>query len=116
MAGKINRPREEWETHLWARVAVMYLGKMVELIGRDALYRETLHPYTKALLFAIPVPHPEIKRDRTILKGDVPSPLNPPKDCRFHTCCPIAVAQCSQAEPEFKEVRPSHWMACWLVE
>ncbi|MEN9563882.1 MAG: hypothetical protein RIR73_2126 [Chloroflexota bacterium] len=102
--------------HISDRVAVMYLGKMVELTDRESLYREPLHPYTKALLSAIPVPHPNVKRERTILKGDVPSPLNPPKGCRFHTRCPIAVAQCSQQEPEFKEVRPGHWVACFLAE
>ena len=102
--------------HISDRVGVMYLGKMVELANRDDLFREPLHPYTKALMSAIPIPHPNVKRERTILKGDVPSPLNPPKGCRFHTRCPIAVAKCSQDEPVFREARPAHWTACWLVE
>ena len=102
--------------HISDRVGVMYLGKIVELSNRDDLFREPLHPYTKALMSAIPIPHPNVKRERTILKGDVPSPLHPPKGCRFHTRCPVAVAKCSVDEPEFREARPAHWAACWLVE
>jgi peptide/nickel transport system ATP-binding protein/oligopeptide transport system ATP-binding protein len=102
--------------HVSDRVAVMYLGKMVELTTRDELFRNALHPYTKALMSAIPVPNPRLKRQRTILKGDVPSPLNPPRGCRFHPRCPVAIEKCSHEEPEFKEVSADHWVACWLVE
>jgi peptide/nickel transport system ATP-binding protein/oligopeptide transport system ATP-binding protein len=102
--------------HVSDRVAVMYLGKMVELAAREELYRKPLHPYTIALMSAIPVPNPRLKRERTILKGDVPSPLNPPKGCRFHPRCPVAMEICSQEEPQFKELLPDHWVACWVAE
>ena len=102
--------------HVSDRVAVMYLGKMVELTTREELFRNALHPYTQALMSAIPVPNPRLRRERVILKGDVPSPLNPPKGCRFHPRCPIAIAKCSQEEPQFKELAPEHWVACWVAE
>jgi oligopeptide/dipeptide ABC transporter ATP-binding protein len=102
--------------HVSDRVAVMYLGKMVELATREELYRKPLHPYTMALMSAIPVPNPRLKRERTILKGDVPSPLNPPKGCRFHPRCPVAMEICSLEEPVFKELLPDHWVACWVAE
>jgi oligopeptide/dipeptide ABC transporter ATP-binding protein len=100
--------------HISDRVAVMYLGKMVELTGRDELFANPLHPYTKALMSAIPIPDPLLKRERTILKGDVPSPLNPPSGCRFHPRCPIVdMSICPLQEPEFREILPDHWVACW---
>ena len=102
--------------HISDRVAVMYLGKMVELTGRDELFANPLHPYTKALMSAIPIPDPTLKRERLILKGDVPSPLNPPKGCRFHPRCPIADKICSEQEPTFREVLPDHFVACWMVD
>jgi oligopeptide/dipeptide ABC transporter ATP-binding protein len=102
--------------HISDRVAVMYLGKIVELTTRDELYRNAKHPYTKALLSAIPLPKPRLKRERTLLKGDIPSPINPPTGCRFHTRCPLARDICSQEEPDFREVQINHWVACWLAD
>jgi oligopeptide transport system ATP-binding protein len=103
--------------HICSRVAVMYLGVIMELAQRDELYENPLHPYTKALLSAVPVPDPKAARagQRIVLEGDVPSPINPPPGCRFHTRCPIAEAVCSQDRPEWRDVGGGHQVACHLA-
>jgi oligopeptide transport system ATP-binding protein len=97
------------------RVGVMYLGHMVELADSDELYNNPLHPYTKALLSAIPIPDPKKKSKRIPLTGEIPSPVNPPNGCRFHTRCPLVTERCKQEIPEFREVLPSHYVACHEV-
>jgi oligopeptide/dipeptide ABC transporter ATP-binding protein len=101
--------------HISDRVAVMYLGKIVELAPRAPLYEQALHPYTQALLSAIPIPDPKVKRERSLLQGDVPSPVNPPPGCRFHTRCPQATDRCRVEVPSLNALAPEHFVACHLA-
>lgn len=101
--------------HLCSRIGVMYLGSLVELAPRDELFRHPLHPYTQALLSAIPIPDPKRKRSRIVLRGDIPSPVNPPSGCKFHTRCPAAKDICRQETPLFREVGSRHYAACHLI-
>ena len=103
--------------HISDRVMVMYLGHIVEIAGRNEIYANPLHPYTKALLSAVPIPDPIIdaQRERVLLTGEVPSPLNPPRGCVFHPRCPVAIDECQQAMPELREVQSDHWVSCIRV-
>lgn len=103
--------------HISSRIGVMYLGNMVELVDAKELYKNPLHPYTKTLLSAVPIPDPEVNRNsqRIMLEGEIPSAINPPSGCRFHTRCPVATENCKTQVPEFREIEQGHFVACHLV-
>jgi oligopeptide/dipeptide ABC transporter ATP-binding protein len=104
--------------HISHRIAVMYLGKIMELCDKNTLFDDPLHPYTQSLISAVPVPSPKVerKRERIILKGEVPSPVDPPRGCVFNTRCPLAIEICFESVPTYRRVRPGHFVACHLVE
>lgn len=101
--------------HISDKIGVMYLGSLVELCEKKELFNNPMHPYTKALLSAVPIPDPTVRKNRIILKGDIPSPANPPKGCKFHTRCPYAKEICSQEIPEYREIQPKHFAACHII-
>ncbi|MCJ8012444.1 ATP-binding cassette domain-containing protein [Paenibacillus sp. KQZ6P-2] len=101
--------------HLCSRIGVMYLGSMMETASRDELFKNPLHPYTKALLSAVPIPIPKLKRERIVLKGDIPNPADPPAGCKFHTRCPFAVGRCKEEVPVFRDAGGGHFVACHLA-
>jgi peptide/nickel transport system ATP-binding protein/oligopeptide transport system ATP-binding protein len=100
--------------HISHRIAVMYLGRFVEYTDKKTLFTNPQHPYTEALLAAVPVPNPSLKRKKLVLEGDVPSPINPPSGCHFHTRCPYAMPECRIDVPELREIQPGHWVSCHL--
>jgi oligopeptide transport system ATP-binding protein len=102
--------------HFSDRIAVMYLGKIVELASSTALFQQPYHPYTKLLLNSVPIPDPNVRRKKEILKGEVPSPVDVPAGCRFHPRCPVAVEQCKTEEPQLRQITPDHWAACHVAE
>ncbi len=102
--------------HIGHRIAVMYLGRIVELADKEALFAKPLHPYAEALIAAAPIADPRARRDQLVIEGDVPSPMNPPSGCHFHTRCPYAVARCRVEDPPLREVAPGRWVSCHLRE
>ena len=102
--------------HLCTRIAIMYLGNIVEIANRDELFNNPLHPYTKALLSAVPIPDPTIRRKRIILTGEMPNPADPPSGCKFHTRCQYVTDKCKEIDPEFKEISKGHSVACHLMK